>query len=153
MTLLADQAAAIDEIAESHQDTWSQDVVRALNDPAERDIAIWASAWEELLEPLGIIELEDFLMTTNIEYAQRPQDPVRNLVWGVAVAAAQQQANVAVVRQVLAEAEKQAVELVKANEELDRRDLELASLEGIGNARFQAAKERRASNGQSTATT
>lgn len=113
--MLADQAAAIDEIAEQHQGSWSNDVVRALNDLAERDLMIWASAWEELLEPLGIIDLETFLTTTNIEYAQRPQDPMRNLVWGVAVAAAQQQANVAVVRQVIEAADKQSVDLEQAN--------------------------------------
>lgn len=143
LNLLADQAVETDEIAEGAQAKWTADAIALMSDPEGRDLALWTIAYAELLEPLGVISLEDFLTGTNLEYALQPQSPVRNLVWQAMVAAAIDQANGPAVRETLKTASGQAEQIAADAKGVSRATLEEAAQEGIGNARFKAAKDRR----------
>lgn len=143
LNLLADQAVETDEIAESFEGQWSADVFDLVNDPKGRDLALWTIAYAELLEPLGVVTLEEFLTATNYDYALQPSSPVRNLVWQAMVTAARQQANMAIIRDILRVAERQADDVSGKVAGIDKGTLQAAAQEGIGNARFNAAKERR----------
>jgi hypothetical protein len=147
LNLLADQAVETDDIAERFEGQWSAEVFDLINNPEGRDLALWTIAYAELLEPLGVVTLEEFLTATNYEYATQPTSPVRNLVWQAMVATARQQANMSVVRDVLKSAERQADDVSDKVAGIDQGTLQEAAQEGIGNARFEAAKGRR--NGQS----
>lgn len=140
--LIADQSAEIDEIAEKNEETHRRTVTELQLSPINREAGIWAEAWRAGLEALGI-PFEDWLMLTADDYANTPQNPIRDLMWAAMIAASIEQANMPVLRQIIPVASVQANQQIDQAQKAGRKDLEQAAKEGVSNGRFKAAKDKR----------
>jgi hypothetical protein len=143
--LIAEQSAEIDEIAEKAEPTHLKTSMDLQLSPINREPGLWAEAWKAGVEVLGV-SFEEWLLLTTEDYANMPQSPIRDLLWATMIAAAIEQANMPVMREVIPVASVQADQQIEQAAKAGPEDLKIAAKEGVGNDRFKAAKERRRGN-------
>ena len=142
---IAERAAEVDEIAEDasgeHNARWQA----LMMDPDGRDPALWFSAWEELVEPLGLMEYEDWAVMDVVDYVQAGDVPGKQYLWAATVATAKAQADLVLWRALLPVLERQAREQNREAGALSKAQLQTVANVGPGKARFDDAAANRRS--------
>ncbi|MCP4640273.1 MAG: hypothetical protein GY851_07575 [bacterium] len=140
---ISDNTAEMDEVATAASESHAAALQSLLNSPEGRNPAIWLAAWEALVEPLGLMEYEDWVLLDTVDYVEAETTVGKPILWSATVAAAKEQADVGVLRELIAPAERGATQQNRAAAKSSTAALKAAGLEGLTKERMKAAVERR----------